>query len=106
MRRWFLSYHSPDQASLAERLKAAHCHKASTSRKSMTKSAANASPPVNCALKLGGLPDMREPLPPRSKWKHKKRYQRLRNQAQVLEAQASRHFRKQIDIRTFAYHIA
>jgi hypothetical protein len=34
-----------------------------------------------------------------------KRYQRLRNQVQELEAQANRRFRKQIDIRTFAYHV-
>ena len=58
-------------------------------------------------LKLGGWPDIREPFPPRAKWKHKKRYQRLRNQAQELEAQANQtRFRKQIDIRTFAYHVA
>jgi hypothetical protein len=55
---------------------------------------------------LGGWPDIREPLPPKAKWKHKKRYQRLRNQVQVLETQANRtRFRKQIDIRTFAYHV-
>jgi hypothetical protein len=57
-------------------------------------------------LELGGLPDIREPLSPKSKWMHKKRYQKLRNQVQALEAQADRRFRKQIDIRTFAYHIA
>jgi len=49
---------------------------------------------------------IREPMPPKAKWKHKKRYQRLRNQAQALEAQANRtRFRRQIDIRTFPYHI-
>src|SRR5262249_27139558 len=58
-------------------------------------------------LKLGGWPDTHEPLPAKLKWKHKKRYQRLRNQAQALEAQVSRtRFRKQIDIRAFAYHVA
>jgi hypothetical protein len=58
-------------------------------------------------IELGGLPDIREPLPARAKWKHKKRYQRLRNQAQALETQANRHvFRKQIALRTFPYHIA
>jgi hypothetical protein len=57
-------------------------------------------------LKLGGWPDIREPLPPKAKWKHKKRYQHLRNQIQALEAQAKQtRFRKQIDIRTFAYHV-
>jgi len=55
---------------------------------------------------MGGWPDIREPFPPKAKWKHKKRYRRLRNQAQALEAQAKRtRFRKQIDIRTFAYHV-
>src|SRR5262245_38546306 len=58
-------------------------------------------------LELGGWPDIREPLPPKAKWKHKKRYQKLRNPAQALETQANRtRFRKQIDIRTFAYHVA
>jgi hypothetical protein len=57
-------------------------------------------------LKLGGWPDIREPLPPKAKWKHKKRYQAVRNQIQALEAQANQtRFRKQIDIRTFAYHV-
>jgi len=58
-------------------------------------------------LKLGGWRDIREPLPPRAKWKHKKCYQCLRNQAQALEAKAKQtRFRKEIDIRTFAYHVA
>jgi len=43
----------------------------------------------------------------RGAWKHKKRYQRLRNQAQALEAKAKQtRFRKDIDIRTFAYHVS
>jgi hypothetical protein len=57
-------------------------------------------------LKLGGWPDINEPLPPKPKWKHRRRYHRLRNQLQKLEAQAKQtRFRKQIDIRTFAYHV-
>jgi hypothetical protein len=57
-------------------------------------------------LKLGGWPDIAEPLPPKVKWKHRKRYYRLCNQVQALEAQAKQtRFRKQIDIRTFAYHV-
>jgi hypothetical protein len=57
-------------------------------------------------LKLGGWPDITEPLPPKAKWKHRKRYHRLRNQVQELEAQAKQtRFRKKIDIRTFAYHV-
>jgi hypothetical protein len=50
--------------------------------------------------------DIREPLPPKAKWKHKKRYQRLRNQVQALEAEAKQtRFRKDIDVRAFAYHV-
>ena len=57
-------------------------------------------------LSVGGLPDSREPLPAKAKWKHRKRHQRLCNQIQALEAQADQtRFRKQIDIRTFAYHV-
>ena len=57
-------------------------------------------------LKLGGWPDIREPLPPKAKWKHRNRYHRLRNQVQELETQAKQtRFRKQIDIRTVAYHV-
>jgi hypothetical protein len=58
-------------------------------------------------FKLGGCPDIREPLPRKAKWKHEKRYQRLRNQVHALEAQAKQtRFRKEIDIRTFGYHVA
>jgi len=58
-------------------------------------------------LKLGGWPDIREPLPPKPKWRHLKRYERIRNEIQALEAKAKQtRFRKQIDIRTFAYHVA
>src|SRR5262249_44603148 len=57
-------------------------------------------------LKLGGWPDPHEPLPQRAKGKHRQRHQRLCNQIQALEAQANQtHFRKQIDVRTFAYHV-
>jgi hypothetical protein len=84
-----------------------HCHKAlyaSQKQHSIARKRLQAS---KLRLKLGGWPDIREPMPSKPKWKHKKRYQRLRNQAQVLEAQANQtRFRKQIDIRTFAYHVA
>jgi hypothetical protein len=63
-------------------------------------------PLVQIAPQTRWLARHREPLPPKPKRKHKKRYQRLRNQAQALEAQANQtRFRKQIDIRTFAYHV-
>jgi hypothetical protein len=58
-------------------------------------------------LKLGGWPDIIEPLPPKPKWKHHKRYQKLRNQIQELEAQAKQtRFRKPIPTQLFAYHVS
>src|SRR5215468_12286595 len=57
-------------------------------------------------LSVGGSPDSREPLPAKAKWKHRKRHQSICNQMQALEAQANKtRFRKQIDIRAFAYHV-
>jgi hypothetical protein len=57
-------------------------------------------------LKLGGLPNNREALPPKRKWAHRRRYQLLRSQVQTLEtASKSKGFRKPIDIRIFAYHL-
>src|SRR5262249_17989088 len=76
-------------------------------RKSKTPATRNRLAAAKLRLQLGGWPDIREPLPPRAKRKHKKRYQCLRNQAQALEAKAKQtRFRKEIDIRTFAYHVA
>src|SRR5262245_40094657 len=57
-------------------------------------------------LKLGRLPNINEPLPAKAKGKHRKRYQRLRNQVIALEAQAKlTRFRKDINIRALAYHV-
>jgi len=55
-------------------------------------------------LELGGSPTVDEPLPPKAKWKHHKRYQRLRNQAEALErAIKSRRFAEPTKV--FAYHL-
>jgi hypothetical protein len=56
---------------------------------------------------LGGWPDIREPMPSKPKWTRRRTYQRIRNEIQALETQAKQtRFRKDIDIRTFAYHVA
>ena len=58
-------------------------------------------------LKLRGWPDIREPLPSKPKWTRRRTYQRICNEIQALEAKAKQtRFRKQIDIRTFGYHVA
>jgi hypothetical protein len=84
-----------------------HCHRAQyLSQKQKTASRKRLTA-AKLRLKLGGWPDINEPLPQKAKWKHKKHYQRLRNQIQQLEAQAKQtRFRKDIDIRTFAYHVS
>jgi hypothetical protein len=57
-------------------------------------------------LELGGLPYNKEAIPAKSKWAHRRRYQRLRGQVQALEAAFKpKRFRKPIDIRIFAYHL-
>jgi hypothetical protein len=46
-------------------------------------------------------------MPSKPKWTRRRTYQRIRNEIQALEAQAKQtRFRKEIDIRTFAYHVS
>jgi hypothetical protein len=46
-------------------------------------------------------------MPSKPKWTRRRTYQRIRYQIEALEAQAKRtRFRKEIDIRTFSYHVA
>src|SRR5215831_13328540 len=74
-------------------------------RKNRRPPAANASA-AKLRLKLGGWPDIREPMPSKPKWTRRRTYQRIRNEIQALEAKAKQtRFRKQIDTRTFAYHV-
>src|SRR5262249_34380844 len=47
------------------------------------------------------------PMPSKPKWTHRTTYQRIRNEIQALEAKAKQtRFRKDIDTRTFAYHVS
>jgi hypothetical protein len=58
-------------------------------------------------LELGGWPDIHDLMPSRPKWTRRRTYQRIRLQIRALEAQAKQtRFRKEIDIRTFSYHVA
>src|SRR5262245_24407359 len=57
--------------------------------------------------RLDGWPDIHEALPAKPKWTRRRTYQRISKEIQVLEAQAKQtRFRKEIDIRTFAYHVS
>jgi hypothetical protein len=55
--------------------------------------------------KLGGLPSIDEPIAPKAKWKHRARYQRLRNQVRALEASAKPKLAQPIPIQAFVYHL-
>src|SRR5262245_13945525 len=83
------------------------CHRAQyLSQKQKTASRKRLSA-AKLRLKLGGWPDIREPTPSKPKWTHRRTYQRIRNEIHALEAKAKQtRFRKQIDIRAFAYHVA
>jgi hypothetical protein len=75
-------------------------------RKNRRPPVANASA-AKLRLKLGGWPHIREPMPSKPKWTRRRTYQRSRNEIQALEAQAKQtRFRKEIDIRTFDYHVS
>src|SRR5262245_5252943 len=82
-----------------------YCHRAQyLSQKQKTASRKRLSA-AKLRLKLGGWPDIREPMPSKPKWTRRKTYQRIRNEIHALEAKAKQtRFRKQIDIRAFAYH--
>lgn len=81
-----------------------HCHKAAYMSQKHDQIGRKRLAACKLRLKLGGLPDIGEPLPPKPKWKHKKRYHDLRNHVQALETKARR-FRKEIDVRIFAYYV-
>jgi hypothetical protein len=56
--------------------------------------------------RLDGWPDINEPMPSKPKWTRRRTYQHIRNELRTLEAKAKQtRFRKDIDIRTFAYHV-
>ena len=83
-----------------------HCHRAQyLSQKQKTASRKRLAA-CKLRLELGGSPDIHELIPSRPKWTRRRTYQRIRHQIQALEAEAKQtRFRKEIDIRTFAYHL-
>jgi hypothetical protein len=55
---------------------------------------------------LGSVPNINQPIAQKPKRKHRKRHQAICNQIRALEAKAKQtRFRKEIDIRTLAYHV-
>jgi hypothetical protein len=86
---------------------ARHCHRALYASQKNNSKGRKRLRACKLRLELGSLPDIREPLPPKPKWTRRRTYQRIRSEIQALEAKAKQtRFRKQIDIRTFAYHVS
>jgi len=57
-------------------------------------------------IMLGGLPDIREPLPAKPKWKHHRTYNKVRKELDKLEAPIKTYrFKKPLKTQLFAYHI-
>src|SRR5262249_30052694 len=57
-------------------------------------------------LKLGGCPDITEPIPAKPKWTRRRTYQRIRNEIRSLEAKAKTHkFKQPLNSQIFAYHV-
>jgi hypothetical protein len=82
------------------------CHKATYMSRRQSSQGRKRLTACKLRIKLGGLPNINEPLPRKPKWQHRKTYQRLRNQIQGLEAKAKRtRFRKPINTSVFAYHV-
>jgi hypothetical protein len=58
-------------------------------------------------LKLGSLPDITEPVPPKCKWKHRSTHNKARKQLDRLETLIKTYrFKKPLSTQLFAYHVA
>jgi hypothetical protein len=78
----------------------------STCRKSKRPPVASGSGPQNCASSSVARLTFANQCHQSPKWMRRRTYLRIRNEIQTLEAKANQtRFRKQIDIRTFAYHV-
>src|SRR5262245_22826583 len=58
-------------------------------------------------VRLGGWPDINEPMPSKPKWTRRRTYQRIRNEIEALETTAKRRrFRKPLSTQLFGYHVS
>jgi len=83
-----------------------HCHRALYASQKNNQFARPRLAASKLRIQIGSWPDINEPIAPKPKWKHKRRYQALRNQVEALETQAKQtRFRKSIPTQLFAYHV-
>jgi hypothetical protein len=84
-----------------------HCHKAQYASQKQKTASRKRLAACKLRLELGGLPDINEPCPLKPKWTRRRTYRRISKEIQALEAKAkTTRFRKEIDVRTLAYHIS
>jgi hypothetical protein len=58
-------------------------------------------------LKLGGCPDITEPMPANPRMTRRRTYQRIRNEIQSLEAKVkTTKFKQRLNSKLFAYHVS
>jgi hypothetical protein len=84
-----------------------HCHRLAYASQQRDRNGRKRLAACKLRLKLGGHPDITEPLPPKPKWTRQKTHQHIRNEILALEAEAkAQRFKKPLNSQLFAYHIA
>jgi len=82
-----------------------HCHKAVYASQKCDQIGRKRLAACKLRLELGGWPDIREPLPPKAKWKHHRTYNKARKRLDNLEAPIKAYrFKRLLSTQLFAYH--
>jgi hypothetical protein len=84
-----------------------HCHRALYASQKYDQDGRKRLAASKLRLRMGGLPDIEEPIPPKRKRQHKRTYRAARKTLEQLEAPIKGHrFKKPLATRLFAYHVA
>jgi hypothetical protein len=82
-----------------------HCHRLPYASQQRDRNGRKRLTASKLRLKLGGCPDINEPMPAKPKWTRHRTYQRIRNEIQALEATAkTTRFEKPLNSQLFPYH--
>jgi hypothetical protein len=84
-----------------------HCHRLAYASQQRDRNGRKRLAACKLRLKLGGQPDITEPMPPRPKWTRQKTHQHIRNEIQALETKAkTQRFKRPLNSQLFAYHVS
>ena len=84
-----------------------HCHRALYASQKNDQIGRKRLAACKLRIELGGLPDIREPSPPKGRWKHHRTYNKACKQLDKLETPIkTRRFKKPLSTKLFAYHVA